>query len=316
MTEAQENNNPPLSKSTTEKSPAFQFYPKDVLSDGNAMAMPAEAFGIYMRLLCYDWTDNGIVDDDKAWRRLGGFEYYNFQGDDRDPGDWDIILSYLTPQFIPHPTKEGYVTNPRLLKERANQKKRSLEAQDAANKRWEEKRRADALRTQADADANALPTQCTSSSSSSSSPISILTREVVCEIAPPAPDSKIEKPKKTEKPLVPQLTHVRMTQEEIQRIKADFPDRAMREFYFRSLDDWLEFNPKERSKDSNRRFRQFIRKDKAEGRGWFAPKKTGGFQSQPVREPPKNRADCRPAIDVLKAQGINISALVKGVPHE
>jgi hypothetical protein len=37
-----------------EKSPAFQFYPKDFLSDSKAMIMPSEARGIYITELDED----------------------------------------------------------------------------------------------------------------------------------------------------------------------------------------------------------------------------------------------------------------------
>jgi len=168
-----------------EKSPAFQFYPKDVLSDGNAMAMPPEAFGIYMKLLCYDWIDDGIVDDHKIWRRLGGYEHHNFQGEERDVEDWDIIYSYLKPQFVPHPDKEGYVTNPRLLKERANQSERSRSAKESANKRWESERNANALSPHTNGICEVDANRCSSSSSSSSSSKEENTK---------APDSQIKNP--------------------------------------------------------------------------------------------------------------------------
>ncbi len=46
------------------KSPAFQLYPKDVLSDSLAMVMPNDCFGIYMKLLFHDWINDGIQDND------------------------------------------------------------------------------------------------------------------------------------------------------------------------------------------------------------------------------------------------------------
>lgn len=156
------------------KSPAFQFYPKDVLSDGNAMAMPAEAFGIYMKLLCYDWIDNGLLKDDKTLMRLGGFEWHDFQGNQREPEDYDIILSYLRAQFIDHPTKEGFITNPRLLKERANQAERSASAKSSAEARWKNKdTNANAMRTHDKRNANEVRSVCSSSSTASAKEDSI-----------------------------------------------------------------------------------------------------------------------------------------------
>ncbi len=152
-----------------EKSPAFQFYPKDVLSDGNAMAMPAEAFGIYMRLLCFDWIDDGLIDCQKTWMRLGGFDPFDFQGEERRAEDWDIIISHIKPQFVPHPTKEGFVTNPRLLKEREKQSERSAEASKSAKKRWQANDDATASNPHSDGICEGDAKRCSSSSSSSSS---------------------------------------------------------------------------------------------------------------------------------------------------
>jgi len=42
------------------KPPAFQFYPKDFLSDLNVQCMDAEARGIYITLLCNCWIENSI----------------------------------------------------------------------------------------------------------------------------------------------------------------------------------------------------------------------------------------------------------------
>ncbi len=50
----------------SEKSPAFQFYPKDWLSDGRVRAMGHEARGIYIDLLSIYWNDGGLPSDPKA----------------------------------------------------------------------------------------------------------------------------------------------------------------------------------------------------------------------------------------------------------
>lgn len=42
------------------KSPAFQFYPADYLSDGNVALMTLEQEGAYTRLLCYCWQEGYI----------------------------------------------------------------------------------------------------------------------------------------------------------------------------------------------------------------------------------------------------------------
>jgi uncharacterized protein YdaU (DUF1376 family) len=43
-----------------ERVPAFQFYPKDFLTDSNVVRMSNTEVGIYMRLLCYCWLDGDL----------------------------------------------------------------------------------------------------------------------------------------------------------------------------------------------------------------------------------------------------------------
>ena len=43
-----------------EKSPAFQFYPKDFLADSNVARMSNTEVGIYTRLLCYCWLEGAL----------------------------------------------------------------------------------------------------------------------------------------------------------------------------------------------------------------------------------------------------------------
>ena len=52
------------------KTPAFQFYPNDYLSDTNVMLMTAEQEGHYIRLLCICWKDGSIPAD---WDKLKHF---------------------------------------------------------------------------------------------------------------------------------------------------------------------------------------------------------------------------------------------------
>ncbi|MCC6989919.1 MAG: DUF1376 domain-containing protein [Acidobacteria bacterium] len=55
-----------------EKAPAFQFYPKDFLSDGRPAAMTAEEVGVYVRLLCFCWLDESVPDDAARCARMTG----------------------------------------------------------------------------------------------------------------------------------------------------------------------------------------------------------------------------------------------------
>ena len=123
-----------------EKSPAFQFYPKDVLSDNEAMAMPNEAFGMYIKLLCLDWINDGIPKDTKVIMRLAGFDWSDFQGNPRSANEYEVCLSHIKSRFAPHPEKPGFVTNPRLFRERVKQKafheERSSSGKEGARVKW------------------------------------------------------------------------------------------------------------------------------------------------------------------------------------
>ena len=46
-----------------EKAPAFQFYPKDFLSDPNTAVMTSRQIGAYLLLLSYVWLQGRVVDD-------------------------------------------------------------------------------------------------------------------------------------------------------------------------------------------------------------------------------------------------------------
>lgn len=45
------------------KSPAFQLYTKDLLSDANVMAMELDEFGAYVKLLAICWNEKGLPTD-------------------------------------------------------------------------------------------------------------------------------------------------------------------------------------------------------------------------------------------------------------
>ena len=100
-----------------EKSPAFQFYPKDYLTDAKVVAMTPEIRGLYVQLLCHDWLEDGIYPDDIC--ALSGFEWFREDGTLRD--DWNTIEQVLNRCFIQHPTDDQKVTNPRLLRARQEQ---------------------------------------------------------------------------------------------------------------------------------------------------------------------------------------------------
>jgi uncharacterized protein YdaU (DUF1376 family) len=55
----------------SEPSPAFQFYPRDFLSDERVRIMDATARGVYITLLCVCWIEGSLPVEDRAIQRIG-----------------------------------------------------------------------------------------------------------------------------------------------------------------------------------------------------------------------------------------------------
>src|SRR3989442_984342 len=62
-----------------EKSPAFQFYPKDFLTDGNVVGMSLQERGAYITLICLCWTEGGLPNDTKQLARSIGAPLHHFR---------------------------------------------------------------------------------------------------------------------------------------------------------------------------------------------------------------------------------------------
>jgi hypothetical protein len=123
-----------------EKSPAFQFYPKDFLSDGKVILMSSEVRGIYITLLCVDWIDNGLPEKRTAWLSMGGYSFFKPDGTLRAREDAEAVMAELSVCFTAHPERPGFVTNQRLQKERVIQRahrlERSRSGKRGAANRW------------------------------------------------------------------------------------------------------------------------------------------------------------------------------------
>jgi len=110
-----------------EPSPAYQMYAKEWLSCSDVMLMEAHQEGAYIRLINYDWVNDGILNNPRVLSQLG-----------RIPeSDLDIVVN----KFIDHPKKPGYLSHPRVQKERKKQanfkKEKSKAGKAGAKKRWQ-----------------------------------------------------------------------------------------------------------------------------------------------------------------------------------
>lgn len=91
-----------------EKSPAFQFYPKDFLADGNVAGMSLQERGAYITLLCVCWQEQSLP---MALNRLA-----NMVGSPLSA--FHKLWPAIAPCFV---EKDGRYVHPRLEKEREKQ---------------------------------------------------------------------------------------------------------------------------------------------------------------------------------------------------
>jgi len=90
------------------KPPAFQFYPKDFLMDDKVIVMNLEEIGVYIKLLCFCWNNNGLTKNQKELKNMCG-----------NPNNWESIWVRVSKCFY---EKKGKLYNKRLEKEYRKQK--------------------------------------------------------------------------------------------------------------------------------------------------------------------------------------------------
>lgn len=111
------------------KAPAFQFYPKDYLSDAKTRAMTFKQRGMYWDLVSHCWLEGGLPADPKEIARiLGVSTSARFE-----KNDWPVIGKCF--RLI-----DGGHQHPRLELERRKQSEHREERSEAgkrgADKRW------------------------------------------------------------------------------------------------------------------------------------------------------------------------------------
>jgi uncharacterized protein YdaU (DUF1376 family) len=91
-----------------EKSPAFQFYPKEFLTDGNVAGMSLQERGAYITLLCVCWQERSLPADPTRLANMVGLPYAQFRK------FWPAIAVCFS-------QADGRLVHPRLEKEREKQ---------------------------------------------------------------------------------------------------------------------------------------------------------------------------------------------------
>jgi uncharacterized protein YdaU (DUF1376 family) len=94
-----------------EKAPAFQFYPKDFVADGNVASMSLQERGAYVTLLCVCWLEQSLPDDVARLGRMVGATAPQMRR------IWPAIRAC----FREHPDEQGRLIHPRLEQERKSQ---------------------------------------------------------------------------------------------------------------------------------------------------------------------------------------------------
>jgi uncharacterized protein YdaU (DUF1376 family) len=109
------------------RSPSFQFYASDFLSDINVASMTFEERGVYITALCHAWLEGGIPADEEELVRL-------FPGADRS------AIARVSRCFSPAIANPSLLVNLRLEQERDKQvewrEKMSRAGQVGNEKRW------------------------------------------------------------------------------------------------------------------------------------------------------------------------------------
>ena len=94
-----------------QKPPAFQWYPKDYMSDANVLRMTFEERGIYNWLMCSAWLEGGIPDSVPELARLCGLSKRKMER----------VWPRIGPCFEPSSTHAGWLVHSRLESERQKQ---------------------------------------------------------------------------------------------------------------------------------------------------------------------------------------------------
>jgi uncharacterized protein YdaU (DUF1376 family) len=104
------------------KPPSFDFFPDDFIA--GTYHLPAEAVGIYVRLLCYQWNNGSIPSDENELARVAGI-------------DADAMRTHMRTVMLKFmPDGCGGLKNARLEREREHKLSVIEKSKSAADSRW------------------------------------------------------------------------------------------------------------------------------------------------------------------------------------
>ena len=141
-----------------EKAPAFQFYPRDWLSDPVQACMSAAGAGAYIRLLCYCWLNETIPGESGALARLAGMS----------PKEWARVSDEVLAAFRADGSAFRHDRLDRIRSEHAtSSSERSQSGRRGAQLRWKHGK---TIAEPSASDGNTMASDSSSSSSSTSVP--------------------------------------------------------------------------------------------------------------------------------------------------
>jgi uncharacterized protein YdaU (DUF1376 family) len=132
---------------TISKAPAFQFYPKDFLTDENVRVMSLQERGAYITLICLCWTEGSLPSDANRLARLCGIPSTMFRK------LWPAIAVCF------REAGDDRLIHPRLEREREKQTSYRRRQSDAATLRWSQ-RHATAVASYSQATSEPMPETC------------------------------------------------------------------------------------------------------------------------------------------------------------
>lgn len=104
------------------KPPSFDFFPDDFIA--GTYHLPAEAVGIYVRLLCYQWNNGSVPSDESELARVAGVDADAMRTHMRT-----VVLKFM-------PDGCGGLKNARLEREREHKLSVIEKSKLAADSRW------------------------------------------------------------------------------------------------------------------------------------------------------------------------------------
>jgi uncharacterized protein YdaU (DUF1376 family) len=116
--------------------PSFDFFADDFVA--GTYHMEAEAVGIYLRLLCYQWSNGSIPSDESALARIAGIDAVAMRR--HMP---EVMRKFET-------DSDGRIKNARLEVERSKKMLVIEKAKASANKRWNKQKTSNAVESQSE----------------------------------------------------------------------------------------------------------------------------------------------------------------------